>query len=292
MESARAQAKYGHVAKRIPCLATANPDWFAVWIEAEAGFSLGVGNQECVFPLMSVIKPFVLLYLLEQVGAEAVFQWVGIDPSHESFNSLDQLRQDKGRPRNPMINSGAITLAARLPGQNASDCCQQFCRWLNQQAGCQLFLDQSALASVRSTGRERNYMLSQYLVASGAILDAEHALNVYEHICCLAGQVQDLARLGTLLAGTQAEIPPVRLPHRQIVNALMLTCGLYEASGRAAVTIGLPIKSGISGALVAVVPRQGAIACYSPALDAAGNSIAGIAFLESLSQSLQLSLFL
>jgi glutaminase len=100
--------------------------------------------------------------------------------------------------------------------------------------------------------------------------------------------VKDLARLGRLLA---AESDWLKTLNRQIVNAVMLTCGLYEASSRFAIRIGLPMKSGISGALLAVVPGQGAIACYGPALDSAGNSVAGLAFTEALSRGLQLNLF-
>ena len=51
------------------------------------------------------------------------------------------------------------------------------------------------------------------------------------------------------------------------------------------------MKSGISGALLAVVPGQGAIACYSPALDPIGNPIAGLAFVEALAQRLELGVF-
>jgi glutaminase len=71
----------------------------------------------------------------------------------------------------------------------------------------------------------------------------------------------------------------------------MLTCGLYEASPQYTVKIGLPMKSGISGALLAIVPSQGAIACYSPALDSIGNSVAGLALIEALSDNLHLSIF-
>jgi glutaminase len=84
----------------------------------------------------------------------------------------------------------------------------------------------------------------------------------------------------------------IKNQHRQIVNAVMLTCGLYEASAEYAVKIGLPIKSGIGGGLVAIIPNQGAIASYSPALDIVGNPVAGLALMETLSQSLQLSIFI
>jgi glutaminase len=98
----------------------------------------------------------------------------------------------------------------------------------------------------------------------------------------------DLARLGLLLALPQ---PQIARSHQRAVNALMLTCGLYEASGHYAVRIGLPIKSGVSGALVSVVPGEGAIACYSPTLDTTGNPVAGLVLLEQLAQALNLSVF-
>lgn len=282
----------GKVIDRILPLATANPNWFAAQIysrvdESIASYSLG--DVSCQFPLMSVIKPFLLLFLLTQVGREQVLQWVGVQPSEMAFNSLDQLIADRGFPRNPMINSGAITLADKLPGVSATERCALLCQWLNQQANAQLFLDHTMLAAVRQSNREANRALLKHLTQSGAVTNPDLALDTYEQICCLSGQVCDLAQLGLLLA---LEQPSISAQHRQIVNAVMLTCGLYEASGIYAARIGLPIKSGISGGLVVIVPRQGAIACYSPALDAIGNPVAGLAFVERLAQELQLSIFL
>lgn len=281
VQQAKIFVNQGQVANRISRLALANPDWFAVHICCASGETYSQGDTDCIFPLMSVIKPFSLLYLLEQVGAEKVFQWVGDEPSDAPFNSLKQLIADHGRPRNPMINSGAITVADKLPGKNASDRCQQFCQWLNQLAGCHLKLDQVMLASVRASDSQANQAITQFLTQSGYVKNPEIALDTYEQICCISGQVEDLARLGLLLAYESELILP---QHRQIVNSLMLTCGLYAASSQYALRIGLPMKSGISGALLAIVPNQGAVACYSPALDSIGNSRAAIAFVEALSQ--------
>jgi len=285
---AKAQAHQGRVAGRIPGLAVADREWFAVHIGCKLGQSISLGDTACVFPLMSTIKPFLLLYLLEYLGAKTVFQRVGVEPSGASFNSLEQLIADGGRPRNPMINSGAITLAEMLPGRNASDRTQLLCQWLNQTAGCKLLLDQEMLASVRSATSQANRAIAQYLVTSGYLENPEIALDTYEHVCCLSGRVEDLALLGQLLACESGLLTP---QHRCSVNALMLTCGLYEASSHFTLRIGLPMKSGISGTLLAVVPGQGAIACYSPALDSAGNPVAALAFVEALSQWLQLSIF-
>jgi glutaminase len=284
---AQSLAVSGRLPSRIRKLSTAKPSWFAAQLITSAGQSYEAGDVGLTFSLMSVIKPFLLLYLLEHLGAAQVFQWVDMQPSDQAFNSLKQLQADQGKPRNPMINSGAIALADKLPGRDGTVCCQTLCDWLNQQAQTQLFLDTELLASVRDLGQEQNQALTKELAVSGYVNQPSIALDTYQQICCLSGTVADLARLGTLLTDAAA----ISSHHRQIVNALMLTCGLYEASTAFAVNIGLPIKSGISGALVAVMPKQGAIATYSPLLDNVGNPTAGLSFIKLLATELHLSLF-
>ena len=288
MQLAKIQAKQGQVADRIPQLAFADPGWFAVHICCKSGKTISFGDRACVFPLMSVIKAFSLLYLLEHLGAETVFGWVGVEPSDTPFHCLEQLVADRGRPRNPMINSGAITLADKLPGKDSSNRTLLFCRWLNQLAGCQLSLDEVMLASVRLTRSKANEAIANYLAETANLKNLETALDTYEQICCISGRVEDLALLGKLLA---CENSCVSSQNRRIVNAVMSTCGLYEASAQFAVRVGLPMKSGIGGGLIAIVPGEGAIACYSPTLDTVGNPVVGLAFVEALSQKLELSIF-
>jgi glutaminase len=288
VQQAKTQANRGQVFERIPQLALADSRWFAVHVCSTSGKNIRYGDIDCVFPLMSAIKPFSLLYLLEHWGAETVLQWVGVEPSNAPFNSLEQLVADGGYPRNPMINSGAITLAEQLLGKNPRHSTEQLCQWLNQLAGSQLELDEVMLASVRSTRSPANQAIANYLAQTGHLNNIEAALDTYEQICCLSGTVKDLAFLGNLLAGKNDLLTSKNC---RIVNAVMLTCGLYEASAQFAFTIGLPMKSGIAGGLLAIVPGEGAIACYSPALDSIGNPVAAIALVEVLSQNLELSLF-
>ena len=295
VEQAKNQAAQGKVIERIPQLAIVNPNRFAVYISCESGENYSLGDTDCVFPFMSVIKPFSLLYLLEHYGEKQVLQWVGVKPSDAPFNSLTQLIADNGYPRNPMINSGAITLANKLPGKDANESTQLFYKWLNKLSGTQLYIDENILASVRASRSQTNIDITNYLYETGNLNNIELSLDVYEQICCISGRVEDLAKLGKLLAH-QSEF--IKNQHRQIVNAVMLTCGLYEASAEYAVKIGLPIKSGIGGGLVTIIPNQGAmpsasaaIASYSPALDSVGNPVAGLALMETLSQNLQLSIF-
>jgi glutaminase len=284
---ARHQTQAGTLPRYIPALGTANPDGLAVHMATVQGRHWSAGDRHLSFALMSVIKPFVVLYACDQLGLDAVQRLVGVQPSDYPYNSLTQLERDRGFPRNPMLNSGAITLCSALPGNTPSDRGQGLCQWLNAQAQTTLALDMAMLKSVRDRPNDRNQAIAHYLdMTDHLVSSAQDALDVYEQVCCLAGTVQDLAQLGLLLVSDS--IAP---PHRQRVTALMLTCGLYEYSSTFAVEVGIPAKSGVSGAVLAIVPRQGAIACYSPPLDAIGNSAAGLWLLRQIATSLRLSLF-
>lgn len=285
VEQAQTLSQQGKLPDYIPLLAQANPSWFALQIQCTNGQIYTSGNLTLSFPLMSAIKPFVLLFLLEQLGTEAVFSQVGREPSREPFNSLEQLEADGGWPRNPMLNSGAITLASLLPGQDALSRCESLRQWLNERASCHLVLNESMLSSVRSLPNERNRAIATQLANSGYLDAMETALDTYNHVCCLSGTVADLALLGMLLVDCRGIITE----NCHIVNTLMTTCGLYQASSNFAMEVGLPTKSGVSGVVVSVVPSQGAIACYSPPLDQTGNSVAGLYLLHQLAQALELS---
>ena len=281
------RSKSGQIPTYIPLLAGADRQCFAVQIRAIDGQILSWGSVDKTFPLMSVVKPFVLLYLLCELGEKAVFDCVGCDPSEMAFNSLTQLEIDKGKPRNPMINSGAIALASLIPGKNAVERCQNLGNWLNQQANSQLFVDELMLDSVNAMPNQKNWDLALAMVEWGYLENSEIALETYNRVCCLSGNVEDLAKLGMVLVNSGEAIGE----NCRTVKALMATCGLYEASGRFAVRVGLPAKSGVSGALLSVIPGEGAIASYSPPLDKEGNSVGGLFLLEQIAKALRLSVF-
>jgi len=281
------RSKSGQIPAYIPLLAQADRQGFAVQIRAIDGQILSWGSTAQTFPLMSVVKPFVLLYLLCTLGEKAVFDCVGCEPSELPFNSLTQLEIDRGKPRNPMINSGAIALASLIPGQNAVARCQNLLTWLNQQANSQLFVDELMLDSVNAMPNQNNWNLALEMVQSGYLQNSEIALETYNRICCLSGTVEDLAKLGMVLVGGSEAI----WENCRTVKALMATCGLYEASARFSLRVGLPAKSGVSGAMLSVIPGQGAIGCYSPPLNKEGNSVGGLFLLEQIAKSLRLSVF-
>jgi glutaminase len=265
LKSARQESAKGNLPNYIPLLAKADPQAIAIAIQKVNGDHLMAGDLELTFPLMSVIKPFLLLYLLETRGSKQVFQLVDSQATSEPFNAIP-----KGKPKNSMINSGAIALSSLL------ESCETLQNWLNQRSGTNLKLDLEVLASVRSIADRRNLAIANQLKNLGIIADPSRALMVYEEICCLRGNVQDLAKIGTLLVYKQQP------PHSAIVLEVMTKCGMYESSAEFAQNIGVPSKSSISGALLSIIPDQAAIACYSPALDATGNSVSGLFLIRQI----------
>lgn len=271
---AKTHVNHGKLPDYIPELALADPGSFACAVQRVNGDIVQVGDVNLTFPLMSVIKPFLLLFLLEKLGAKKVFLLVGKEPSNLPFNSIEQLNLDGNFPRNPMINSGAIALSSLLESY------QELLIWLNKTAQSNLFLDEKMLTSVRSLPNARNRLIAQTLEQAELLqTTANLALVNYESICCLSGKITDLAKLGILLVGKHGLIQP---ENSQIVQKIMTSCGLYEKSAEFAQDVGLPSKSGVSGALLSIIPDIGSIACYSPPLDQTGNSVYGMLILKYL----------
>ncbi|MDJ1179599.1 glutaminase [Roseofilum sp. BLCC_M91] len=273
----------GELPSYIPQLAQVDPQHMGIYIQSLD--CPGYGWGESSVPLMSVIKPFVLLYALEQLGIDKIKRIVGHMPSDLSYNSVEQLQADGGFPRNPMINSGAIALCSHLPGSTGMEKCQKFCDRLNKDGQTHLFLDRQLLASVESLPNVINQELTKLLAQSGYLGSSEAvALDTYQRVCCLSSSLADLVKLGLGLIDPQGQ---TQSEHQLWVTQLIQTCGLYEYSTEFSRLVGLPTKSGVSGVLLSLVPQQGAIAIYSPLLDSTGNSVVGMALLKRIAAYLQ-----
>jgi glutaminase len=257
---------------------------------------VAAGAAETAFSIQSISKVFTLTLALGKAG-DHLWTRVGRDPSGSPFNSIVQLERERGIPRNPFINAGAIAVTDLiLSGHKPREALGDILRFIQFVADDPtIAIDEAVATSEQRTGY-RNNALANYM-KSFDVLDnpVDHTLGVYFHHCAIAMSCRQLAMAGRFLAH-QGRNPSTGLsvvqPERALrINALMLTCGHYDGSGEFAYRVGLPGKSGVGGGILAVAPGKASIAVWSPGLDANGNSYLGRIALEALTRRMGWSIF-
>lgn len=285
----------GRASTVYPALGRIDPDLFGLALVGVDGALLEVGDARTPFAIMSAVKPFTFALVAEQRGAGAVLDRVGADATGLPFNSVEAIGRDPQGRTNPMVNSGAITVASLAPGRDT----EQRWEWLHHGlcafAGRALVVDDEVYRSAMATN-VRNREIAAALDAVGALgTSADEAVDLYTRQSSLHVTAVDLARMGAVLAdGGVAPGGGERVVGGAACRAAlaaMATAGLYESSGRWLQRVGVPGKSGIGGGLVTVAPGKGAVGAYSPRLDAHGNSVRGSAATAHLARLLGLDLF-
>jgi len=285
----------GTVADYIKPLALVDPNSFGIAVIEADGQCHLAGDAETPFSIQSVSKVFALTLALGKVG-DALWKRVGREPSGTAFNSIVQLESERGIPRNPFINAGAIVVSdVNLGRSEPRESLGELLRFMRALAGDEtIFIDEHVARAEQETGF-RNAALANYMRAFGNLTnDVERALGVYFHQCALAMSCRQLALAGRYLmhAGRNPEVGRIVSPERaRRINALMMTCGHYDGSGEFAFRVGLPGKSGVGGGILAIAPGRASIAVWSPGLNDRGNSMLGALALERLVQRTGWSVF-
>lgn len=290
----RLLAKRGRPASYIPALADADPRLVGLALADGEGRLHEAGDSRVRFTIQSVSKAFALAYVLEARGEAAVFSRVGKEPSGDPFNSIIRLETSGSKkPFNPMINAGAIVVASLLPGRGPGEKAAGLLAFAGRAVGrAGVGLDEAAYASEAATA-SRNRSIGWFLKELDLIDgEVDSCLDAYFRQCAILLDAADLARAGSLLAfdgvapWSGERVLSVR--SARTVKSLMATCGLYDGSGEFGVDAGIPAKSGVGGGIMAAAKRRLGVGTFGPALDARGNSVAGIHILERLSKELDL----
>ncbi|MFD4368300.1 glutaminase A [Rhodococcus sp. NPDC058521] len=281
----------GHVADYIPELAAVTPDSFGICLATVDGYVYEVGDTRTPFTIQSISKPFTYALALQDRGAAAVMEKIDVEPSGEPFNEIS-LDPTTERPRNPMINAGAITAASLIHGEDTDAKFDRIRAAYSRYAGRQLDFDRRVYESESRTGH-RNRAIGHMLRSFGIITDEpDGVVDLYFRQCSLDVNCRDLALMATTLANNgiqpltgDSALSPDLVEH---VLSVMATCGMYDSAGEWITDVGLPAKSGVGGGILAVLPGQIGVSVYSPRLDEHGNSVRGVAACEALSRSLEL----
>ncbi|MEU6513746.1 glutaminase [Streptomyces sp. NPDC046978] len=283
----------GRAADYIPALAALDPRRFGMAVGEPDGTVYGVGVWRQPFSAQSVTKVFTLALDLAGEG-DALWEHVGREPSGNPFNSLVQLEYENGIPRNPFINAGALVVTDRLHTRTGH-AAQTLLEFLRAESGNPALAFDLDVAASETVHGDRNAALAHLMASYGNIDNPVPVLlEEYFRQCSIEASCADLALATGFLARHGLRADGTRLLTRsqaKQVNAVMLTCGTYDAAGDFAYRVGLPGKSGVGGGIVAVVPGRCTLCVWSPGLDERGNSVAGVAALDRFTTLTGLSVF-
>ncbi|KHE93336.1 MAG: glutaminase [Candidatus Scalindua rubra] len=284
----------GEVATYIPELSNVDPGKLGIHLASVQGDHYFFGDSNEKFSIQSISKVLSLTLALKIAG-ESVWDRVGVEPSGTAFNSLVQLEYERGIPRNPLINAGAIVICDILVSL-LDDPKFELLDFVRRSTGISgIGYSPKVAVSEMRTGY-RNYSLANLMKDFGNIHnDIDPVLDLYFHLCSIEMSCEELAQSFLFLASDGVnpmtnEI--VTMPRRtKRINSIMQMCGFYDEAGEFAFRTGLPGKSGVGGGIVAIHPGEYSVAVWSPKLNKNGNSYKGMKVLESLTTKTQSSIF-
>lgn len=284
----------GKVASYIPELQNVNTTKFGVHLTTLKDHHYSFGDSDEKFSVQSIAKvlALVLAYKLED---EKLWERVGVEPSGTPFNSLVQLEYDRGIPRNPLINAGALVISDILVS-HFEEPKKQFIEFVRKISGIQEIDYSSRIADSEKSVGFTNAALINLMKSFGNIRnDIDDVLDFYFNLCSIEMTCKELSRTFLFLADygvcpyTKERIISTSKSKR--INAIMQLCGFYDEAGEFSFKVGLPGKSGVGGGIIAIHPNKYSIAVWSPLLNKKGNSIRGMKFLELFTTETQASIF-
>lgn len=287
-------AQEGKQADYIPALAKVNPDQFGMCIHTIYGEIYSIEQADTRFSIQSISKVFALAMCLSLKGDD-LWKRVGKEPSGTAFNSLVQLEVEKGIPRNPFINAGAIVLTDVLLS-SLEHPEEEFLAFVRALTGDK---DIAYNEEVAVSEKEKGYLnaaIANLLKYHGTIEgDIDRVLYFYFLMCSVEMSCRELSRAFLAFANHRRrfDYAGVTLTASQVkrINAIMQTCGFYDEAGEFSYLVGLPGKSGVGGGIVAIYPLQYSVAVWSPRLNAKGNSVMGLKALELFTTETKESIF-
>uniref|UniRef100_A0A914W3A5 glutaminase n=1 Tax=Plectus sambesii TaxID=2011161 RepID=A0A914W3A5_9BILA len=281
--------KDGETATYIPQLAQQDPNKWGLAICTVDGQRVSFGDAKLPFCFQAISKAFNYAILASEIGTDKVHSYVGQEPSGRFFNEICLDKNNK--PHNPMVNSGAIVVTSLI--KQESHVSDRFNYVLDQYkklaAGEYVGFNNAVFLSERDVA-DRNcalaYLMKHCKCFPETTLSITDILDFYSQLCSLETNCESLSVMAATLANggvcpLTSEKCVANRACRDVLS-LMYSCGMYDYSGQFAFHVGLPAKSGVSGALMVVIPNLMGICMWSPPLDAMGNSVRGVEFCKKM----------
>ncbi|MDP5001860.1 MAG: glutaminase [Flavobacterium sp.] len=284
----------GKVADYIPELAKIDENKYGIALIDKHQNVFSKGDALENFSIQSISKVITTSLIFSKIGND-LWKRVGYEPSGNAFNSLIQLEYEKGIPRNPFINAGALVIADLMLDhfENPKEYFLEFVRELSENPT--INYNQKVVQSELENGY-RNAALVNFIKSFDNIKhQPEEVLDFYYHQCSVEMSCVDLAKCFQVFANNgiipKSNSKFLTSSQCKRMNALMQMCGFYDQAGEFTFKVGLPGKSGVGGGVVAIFPNQYTVAVWSPKLNKKGNSFYGLETLERLTTITETSIF-
>ena len=282
--------KEGKNADYIKELAKVDPNIYGIAIVTTDGKVYTKGDLNSAVSIQSISKVFTMARVLEEQGAKAVMDKIGVDATGMRFNSIVAVEMQKGKEINPLVNPGAIASSSLVSGADSAAKWKNILATHSAFAGRDLYLDMPVYIS-EAGDNLRNQAIAHLLQAYGRMyFDPVQATDIYTKQCAISVNAKDLAVMaGTLANGGLNPITKKVVVSPETVKytlPVMSTAGLYDDAGQWLFATGVPAKSGVGGGIIAVVPGKFGIAVISPPLSPAGNSVKAIQTIKYIIEAL------
>ena len=282
----------GVLASYIPELTRINPNKLGVHLMTVNNEHVSVGDWNERFSIQSVAKVFSLILAFKHMG-NRLWKRVGVEPSGNAFNSLVQLEYEKGIPRNPFINAGAIVVCDVLISLFANPK-KELLQFIRDVSGNPKIQYSKPITESEKSVSYRNHALIHLMKDFGNIENKiEDILDVYFNLCSIMMTCKELAESFLFLArnGEALHERILSVSETKRINSIMQLCGFYDEAGEFSYRVGLPGKSGVGGGIIAISPNKYSVAVWSPLLNKKGNSFKGMNILEQLTTETESSIF-
>ncbi len=286
------------VADYIPELAKADKNKAGVVLIDKDGNIFEQGHVEVLFSIQSVSKVITYLLVLENIDREKIEKTIGVKPTALPFNSIMDLELGGGKPRNPLVNAGAMASTALLYEKFKEKTFDVILNKIRDLADNEeISVSEDIYVSERDSAFN-NRAIFNMMVARGILSDelpVDEVANIYFRTCSILVSAKDLARISAVISNSGLDpISGKRLFNEKLgreVRAVMAMGGMYDYSGEFALRVGMPGKSGVGGGIIVASKEGYGIGTYSPGLDEFGNSMVGVSILETISKDLGLSIY-
>ena len=285
----------GKNADYIPALAEVNPNIFGISVVTAEGDVIEFGDINDMVSMQSIEKVFAMAMVIDEMGADALKEKIGVDATGMKFNAIEPIEWKKGKEMNPCVNPGALSTTSLIRGANYDEKWNNIITKYSEFAGRDLTVNQPVYESEAATN-QRNQALAHLLFAYERMYyDPVQTTDIYTKACAINVNAKDLGMMAATLCNGgvnpvtgKTVVSPETVEH---VLAVMVTAGLYDDSGIWLYDTGMPGKSGVGGGIIAVAPGKLGIGVISPPLDDVGNSVKAQYVIKYLSEKLGLNMY-